>query len=75
MDSLIRVLMILWGIVVGAVARLACSCAPSRSGVMKRARSDSVMQVAALQERLAARDQEVQKLQHSVDKKFPSASG
>src|SRR5882724_7067537 len=67
MDSLIPVLMILAGIVVGAVAVWLLLRAQSQRSYEK-GQSDSVMQVAALQERLAARDQEVQKLQHSVDK-------
>jgi len=67
MDSLIPVLMILLGIVVGAVAVWLLLRAQSQRSYEK-GQSDSVMQVAALQERLAARDQEVQKLQHSVDK-------
>src|SRR5258706_14957057 len=67
MASLILVLMILVGIVVGAVAVWLLLRAQSQRNYEK-GQSDSVMQVAALQERLAARDQEVQKLQHSVDK-------
>src|SRR6266853_837412 len=69
MDSLIPVLMILVGVVVGAVAVWLLLRAQSQRSYEK-GQSDSVMQLAALQERLAARDQEVQKLQHSVDKEF-----
>src|SRR5260221_3371100 len=67
MDSLIPMLMILVGIVVGAVAVWLLLRAQSQRSYEK-GQSDSVMEVAALQERLAARDQEVQKLQHSVEK-------
>ncbi len=67
MDSLIPMLMILVGIVVGAVAVWLLLRAQSQRSYEK-GQSDSVMRVAALQERLAARDQEVQKLQHSVEK-------
>src|SRR5712671_3309570 len=67
MGSLIPVLMILVGIVVGAVAVWLLLRAQSQRSYEK-GQSDSVMQVAALQERLAARDQEVQKLQQSFDK-------
>ncbi len=67
MDGLIPVLMILVGIVVGALAVWLLLRAQSQRSYEK-GQSDSTMQVAALQERLAARDQEVQKLQQSVDK-------
>src|SRR5882724_3415299 len=67
MDSLIPVLMILLSIVVGAVAVWLLLRAQSQRSYEK-GQSDSVMQVAALQERLAARDQEAQKLQLSCDK-------
>jgi DNA recombination protein RmuC len=67
MDSLIPVLMILIGAVVGAVVVwLILRAQSSRS--YEDGKADSATQVAALRERLAARDQEVQKLQQSFDK-------
>jgi DNA recombination protein RmuC len=67
MDSLIPVVMILTGIVVGAVIVWLLLRAQSQRSYEK-GQADSATQVAALQERLAARDQEVQKLQQSFDK-------
>ncbi len=58
MASLILVLMILVGVVVGAVAAWLLLRVQSQRSYEK-GQSDSVMQLAALQERLAARDQEV----------------
>ncbi|MDX6531931.1 MAG: recombination protein RmuC [Blastocatellia bacterium] len=67
MDSLIPVLMIFTGIVVGAViVWLLLRGQTQRS--YEKGQADSATQVAALHERLAARDQEVQKLQHSFEK-------
>jgi DNA recombination protein RmuC len=67
MDSLIPVLMILIGVVVGAVVVwLILRAQSSRS--YEDGKADSATQVAALQERLAARDREAQKLQQSFDK-------
>ena len=67
MDSLIPVVMIFVGIVVGAAIVWLLLRAKSQRSYEKGG-ADSVTQVAALQERLTARDQEVQKLQQSFDK-------
>ena len=67
MDSLIPVLMILIGAVVGAVVVWLILRAQSQRSY-EDGKADSATQVAALQERLAARDQEVQKLEQSFDK-------
>src|SRR6266853_1212386 len=67
MDSLIPVVMIFSGIVVGAVVVWLLLRAQSQRNYEK-GHADSATQVAALQERLTPRDQEVQKLQHSCDK-------
>jgi DNA recombination protein RmuC len=67
MDSLIPVVMIFTGIVVGAVVVWLLLRAQSQRNYEK-GHADSATQVAALQERLTARDQEVQKLQLSCDK-------
>ena len=67
MDSLIPVLMIFIGAVVGAVVVWLILRAQSQRSY-EDGKADSATQVAALQERLAARDQEVQKLQQSFDK-------
>jgi len=67
MDSLIPVVMIFTGIVVGAVVVWLLLRAQSQRNYEK-GHADSATQIAALQERLTARDQEVQKLQHSCDK-------
>jgi DNA recombination protein RmuC len=67
MDSLIPVVMVFTGIVVGAVVVWLLLRAQSQRSYEK-GQADSTTQVAALQERLAARDQEVQKLQQSCDK-------
>jgi DNA recombination protein RmuC len=67
MDSLIPVVMILTGIVVGAVIVWLLLRAESQRSYEK-GQADSATQVAALQERLAARDQELEKLQQSFDK-------
>jgi DNA recombination protein RmuC len=67
MDSLIPVLMILIGAVVGAVVVWLILRAQSQRSY-EDGKADSATQLAALQERLAARDQEVQKLQQSFDK-------
>jgi DNA recombination protein RmuC len=67
MDSLMPVLMIFVGVVVGAsVVWLVLRAQSKRS--YEDGQADSATQMAALQERLAARDQEVQKLQQSSDK-------
>jgi DNA recombination protein RmuC len=67
MDSLIPVVMIFSGIVVGAaVVWLLLRAQSQRS--YEKGQTDSTTQVAALHERLAARDREVQKLQQSCDK-------
>ena len=66
MASLIPVLMIFIGALVGAVVVwLVLRTQSQRS--YDDGKTDSATQVASLQERLAARDQEVQKLQHSFD--------
>jgi DNA recombination protein RmuC len=67
MDSLIPVVMIFSGIVVGAVVVWLILRAQSQRSY-EQGQADSATQVAALQERLAARDQEAQKLQQSCDK-------
>lgn len=67
MDSLIPVLMILIGALVGAVVVWLILRAQSQRSY-EDGKADSATQVAALQERLAARDQEAQKLQQSFDK-------
>jgi DNA recombination protein RmuC len=67
MDSLIPVLMIFIGLVVGAVVAWLILRTQSQRRY-EDGKADSATQVAALQERLAARDQEVQKLQQSFDK-------
>jgi len=67
MDSLIPVVMIFTGIVVGAVVVWLLLRAQSQRNYEK-GHADSATQIAALQERLTARDQEVQKLQYSCDK-------
>jgi DNA recombination protein RmuC len=67
MDSLIPVALIFSGIVVGAVVVWLLLRAQWRQSYEK-GQADSATQVAALQERLGARDQEVQKLQQSCDK-------
>ena len=59
--------MIFTGIVVGAVIAWLLLRAQSQRSYEK-GQSDSATQVAALQERLAARDQELEKLQQSFDK-------
>lgn len=67
MDSLIPVAMIFLGVAIGAVVcGLLLRAKASRS--YQDGKADSATQVAALDERLAARDQEVQKLQQSFDK-------
>ena len=67
MDSLIPVVLIFSGIFVGAVVVWLLLRARSQRSYEKGL-TDSATQVAALQERLAARDQEAQKLQQSCDK-------
>src|SRR5258706_1255791 len=67
MDSLIPVVMISSGIVVGAVVGWLLLGAQAQRNYEK-GHADRATQVAALQERLTARDQEVQKLQQSCDK-------
>src|SRR3977135_3069680 len=67
MDSLIPVGLIFGGILVGGVSVWLLLRAQSLRSYEK-GQADSATQVAALRERLAARDQEVQKLQQSCDK-------
>src|SRR6266850_2310059 len=67
MDSLIPVVMIFTGIVIGAVIVWLLLRAQSQRSYEK-GQSDNATQVAALQERLVARDQELEKLQLSFDK-------
>jgi len=67
MDSLIPVLMISIGAILGAVVVWLVMRAQSRRG-FEDGQADSATQMASLQERLAARDQEVEKLQLSFDK-------
>lgn len=67
MDSLIPVVMIFAGVAIGAVvAGLLLRVKAKRS--YDDGKADSATQLAAFQERLAARDQELQKLQQSLDK-------
>src|SRR5213080_4572388 len=69
MDNLIPVVMIFIGIVVGAaVAWLILRGQSQRS--YEKGQADSATQVAALQERMVARDQEVQKLQQAIDREI-----
>jgi DNA recombination protein RmuC len=65
--DLIPVFLIFAGIVVGAVVVWLLLRAQSQRSYEK-GQADSATQVAALQERLAARDQEAQKLQQACDK-------
>jgi DNA recombination protein RmuC len=67
MDSLIPVVMIFAGIAVGAVIVWLLLRGQSQRSYEK-GQADSATQVAALQERLVARDQEVQKLQQAIDR-------
>ena len=67
MDSLIPVVMVFTGIVVGVTFMWLLLRAQSQRSYEK-GQADSTTQVAALHERLAARDQEVHKLQQSSDK-------
>jgi DNA recombination protein RmuC len=67
MDSLIPVMMIFLGIVVGAVVVWLIMRAQSRRS-FEDGKADSATQIAAISERLAARDQEVQKLQQTLEK-------
>jgi len=67
MDSLIPVVMMLFGAAIGAiVAGLVLHVKAKRN--YKDGKADSATELAALQERIAARGQEVQKLQQSLDK-------
>jgi len=67
MDSLIPVVMIFFGAAVGSiVAALVLHVKAKRN--YKDGKADSATELAALQERIAARGQEVQKLQQSLDK-------
>src|SRR2546429_4146620 len=67
MDSVVPVLLIFAGIVLGAVGAWLMLRAQSQRSYEK-GQADSGSQVAALQERMAARDQEVQKLQQAFDR-------
>lgn len=67
MDSLIPVLMIFFGAAIGAVVAGLVLHVRAKHGY-EHGKADSAAQLAALAERLAARDQEVQKLQQSLDK-------
>jgi DNA recombination protein RmuC len=67
MDSFIPVLLISAGIVLGAAGAWLVFRAQSQRSYEK-GQTDSATQVAALQERMAARDQEVQKLQQACDR-------
>jgi DNA recombination protein RmuC len=69
MDSLIPVVLVFAGIVVGAVIVWLLLRAQSQRS-FEKGQSDSATQVAALHERLAARDQELQKLQQSFEKEI-----
>jgi DNA recombination protein RmuC len=69
MDSLIPVAMIFAGVVIGAVVTaLVLRARANRS--FEDGKADSATQITALQERLSARDQELQKLQQSLDKEI-----
>ncbi len=67
MDSLIPVVLIFSGIVVGAVVVWLLLRAQTQRSYEK-GQADSATQVAALQERLSGRDQEVQKLQQTCER-------
>jgi len=68
-SSLTPVVMIFVGVVIGAVvAGLVLRAKARRS--YEDGKADSATQVAALHERLTARDQELQKLQQSLDKEL-----
>lgn len=67
MDSLIPVVMIFFGAAIGAVVAGLVLHVRAKHGY-EHGKADSATQLAALAERLAARDQEVQKLQQSLDK-------
>jgi DNA recombination protein RmuC len=67
MDSLIPVVMIFFGAAIGAVVAGLVLHVRAKHGY-EHGKADSAAQLAALAERLAARDQEVQKLQESFDK-------
>ncbi len=67
MDSLLPVLMISIAAVVGAVVVWLVMRSQSRRS-FEDGKADSATQLASLQERLAARDQEIQKVQQSFDK-------
>lgn len=66
-SSLTPVVMIFVGIVIGAVAAALVLRAKAKRSY-EDGKADSATQVAALHERLAAREQEVQRLQQSFDK-------
>ena len=67
MDSLIPVVMIFFGAAIGAIVVWLVLHVRAKHGY-DRGKADSATQLAALAERLAGRDQEVQKLQQSADK-------
>jgi len=67
MDSLIPVVMIFFGAAIGAIVAGLVLHVKAKHGY-DRGKADSATQVTVLQERLAARDQELQKLQQSLDK-------
>lgn len=74
MDGLIPVVMIFIGVAIGAVvAGLLLRAKAKRS--YEDGKADSATQVTALQERLAARDQELQKLQQSLDREVAQREG
>jgi DNA recombination protein RmuC len=67
MDSLIPVIMIFFGAAIGAVVAGLVLHVRAKHGY-EHGKADSASELAAFAERLAARDQEVQKLQQSLDK-------
>lgn len=69
MDSLVPLVLILTGIAAGAVIVWLLLRSQSQRS-FEKGQSDSAAQVAALHERLAARDQELQKLQQSFEKEI-----
>jgi DNA recombination protein RmuC len=69
MDSLIPVVMIFAGVVIGSVVTTLVLRAKAKRS-FEDGKADSVTQVTALQERLSARDQELQKLQQSLEKEI-----
>src|SRR5882724_4220464 len=73
MDSLIPVVMIFTGIVVGAVTVWLVLRAKAQRSYAD-GKTDSATEIATLHERLAAKNRELQKLQESFDKEVAELS-